>query len=220
MIPLNFLSGPVQVVDEGDLAEAGLHGWRLAAIIFEEKLEPAFDMEQQINAPSYSSGVYPSLVTVTRHMLVKRPRYVMHREVSVADTIEALEVKLKEALEVKLKEASEAAQQANAALEAMRKELAVAQQMATSLRASNTILEDQNTRLTGENAQLRAEKAWTSGLLEDAQRNAADWLLVVKSIGADRVSEIVGHEVVDPAPLSPDQVPTTFDRLLQEELEG
>lgn len=220
MIPLNLPPGPVQVVDEEDLLNAGAQGWRLVAVIFEEKLEPAFDMEQQIHPHPSSSGIYPNLVTVTRHMLVKRPRYVMHQEVSVADTIEALETKLRAANEAKLKETSETVQQANAALETVRKELTVAQQMVTSLQASNNILENDHERLVRENATLRAEKAWTSGLLEDARRNEADWLLVVKSIGADRVSEIVGHEVVDPAPLSPDQVPTTFDRLLQEELEG
>lgn len=210
MIALNLPPGPVQVVDE-----EGLHlttaGWRLVAILQQEETTPVFDQEQPLHVPEPNYGNHISTVMVTRYVVVKKTCFLLHMDQEQADYRAGISAELEKAKIA-------AVEQRSLAVEAEQGRQKLFEEAATLRRLYASANETVAT-VQGQVSQLQETLRARTAEIDKLKTTTAvlEWNAVVKAIGADRISQIVGRQVEDPDPLLPEQVPTAYDRLLEEE---
>lgn len=214
MIALNLPPGPVKVVDESEL-HLTQKGWRLVAVLQQEETAPVFDQEQPLHVPEPNYGNHISTVMVTRYVVVKKTCFLLHMDQEQADYRAGIAAELEKAKTV-------AAEQWKLAAEAEQGRQKLFEEAAT-LRRLLVSGDEATATLRAQVRQLQTSLAEKDRELDSILTRTKeglvlqDWAAVVKAIGVDRISQIVGREVEDPDPLLPEQVPTAYDRLLEVE---
>jgi len=196
-------TGPVLVVGAKEMESMTREGWQLIAILQETQLFVGMDQEQAHPNPNGSSGYHstPGLVSLIKNFIGQANKYVLTLERGDSE---------------KWAELAEERDRALTLIGALTNSKGEATKKAKELEGrvnQLTLINDERGQVVDK---LRAElreageenKKLKTGTLE------AD---MMKAIGADRVSEIVGHVVIDPDPLLPAQVQTAFDRLLEDD---
>lgn len=199
MMPLNLPPGEVKVIPESDLPQCSAEGWRVIAVV-DKPVGVTYFKEV---LPASHSG--PITQHLSRQKFVVTPHYLIFRETEVGEAVMRLQ----------------------SDLELLRSRCHIAEAAATATATQKDTMEAQVRRLT--ERCLEAEKLAEDQtiLLLEARRAydevtrdttlREDWEKVIRALGADVVSRLVGHEVIDPHPVEPEQIPSVYARLLEDD---
>ena len=191
-------TGVIKVVHEGEVETMTKSGWVLLTILTESIYCPGIDEHQP--AMPMGQSYMPGKVTLSKAMALRTHRYVMHLETgSLAEQL----VAQMELLAVKEKEL-------------VVERLALAHQCQISNEQVGTIEKQNELGRTLKAKQEELEKK-AGQLANGMEPLLADLSKLYKTLGKDRVREILGREIEDPDPTPEDQIKNTYQRLLEEE---
>jgi len=185
-------TGTIQIVTASEVEALTRKGWALLEILPESN--PCMTFDQTV------AGASMALMSVQKTVVTRTHRYVMHLEQgSPAERVVELEERLA-ALEKQAGTAETArAQQAKQ----------IDEQAATIERMSDLYRK--------QTEELRVARLERSEYGESRALHLADLSRTIKALGATRLSQILGREVVDPDPVPEEQIKGTYQRLLEEE---